>query len=427
MGGGGDGSVARARRARGRGGGGDAVQQLRARQAGVPGAALRVQDLQGGAATGRAVPVAGHLHGAPLPDDVPAQADPARAAQLQAEAARLLHRGGEAPAEAGGLQHDQERARPACQRGEPAQPVPHPLPGHRRIPALGQVHDQQVHGPGGQQRAREGERLLEVHRRQDHQPLRADTARDGLHGIEGTGEVQPRDDRPAGLRLRGGPQRDRRPARGRGPAQRDRGGTRQPARTEDGVQRREPRGDDAAVGVRGRGPGAARDDGREGRGREGVRLGGRVGCTGRCRDRIRHRHRRPREGALGRQHQVSSAPWSGRAPAGLEGGECLGDVGCGSHRTSNNRTSVLLVKRRNAAPPAPDPSCQPAMTARVNSGVPGTWARNRRNRRPLLVSPPNDTGASRRRRGGDPGAAGTRVLHSPAGPPDPSGAAPVGM
>ncbi len=237
-----------------------------------------------------------------------------------------------------GLQHDQQRARPACERGEPAQPVPHPLAGHRRIPALRQVHDQQVHGPGGQQRAREGECLLEVHRRQDHQPLRANTARDGLHGIEGTGEVQPGDDRPAGLRLRGDPQRDRRPARGRGTAQRDRGGTRQPARAEDGVQRREPRGDDAAVGFRGRDPGAARDGGCERRGREGVRR------TGRVRGRVRHRHRRPCEGALGRQHQVSPAPWSGRAPAGLEGGECLGDVGCGSHRTSNNRTSVLLVK-----------------------------------------------------------------------------------
>jgi hypothetical protein len=199
--------------ARGCRGCGDAVQKLRTRQAGVPGTALRVEDLQGGAATGWAVPVAGHLHGAPLPDDVPAQADPARAAQLQAEAARLLDRSGEAPTQAGGLQHDQEGARAACQRGQSAQPVPHTLPGDRWITALGQVHDQQVHGPRSQQRTREGERLLEVHRRQDHQPLRADTARDGLHGIEGTGEVQPGDNRPAGLRLRGGPQRDRRPAR----------------------------------------------------------------------------------------------------------------------------------------------------------------------------------------------------------------------
>ena len=193
----------------------------------------------------------------------------------------------------------------------------------------------------------------------------------------------------------------------------------------------------------------ARGVGARGSGVERVRRTGRV-----RRDRIRHRHRRPREGALGRQHQVSSAPWSGRAPAGLEGGECLGDVGCRSHRTSNNRTSVLLVKGRIAAarrdaPPestgsATPPSChdRPRDTSRCQ--IPGfclgPGARNRRNRRPPpRVATRNDSSASRRRAPGAPGgdresdresareAAGTCVLHSPAGPPDPSGAAPVGM
>ena len=88
------------------------------------------------------------------PDDVPAQPDPARPPQLQAEAARLLDRGGQRPAQARGLQHDEQRPGAPCQRREPPEPVPDPLPGHRRVPAVRQVHHQQVHGPGGEQRAR---------------------------------------------------------------------------------------------------------------------------------------------------------------------------------------------------------------------------------------------------------------------------------
>jgi hypothetical protein len=257
--------------ARGRGGSGEPVQELRAGQAGVPWAALRVEDLQGGAATGRAVPVAGRLHGAPLAHDVPAQPDPARPAQLQAQAARLLDRGGQRAAQGGGLQHQEEGSGASRQCREPSEAVPHPLPGHGGIPAVREVYHQQVHRPGREQRAGHGQRLFQVRRRQDHQPLRAHAAGDGLHGIERAGEVQPRDDRPAGLRLRGGPQRHRRPTRGRGSPQRHGRVPGEPAGAEDRVQCREPRGHDPAVSVLGRDSGAARDDGSEGRGREGMR------------------------------------------------------------------------------------------------------------------------------------------------------------
>ena len=55
--------------------------------------------------------------------------------------------------------------------------------------------------------------------------------------------------------------------------------------------------------------------------------------------------RHPRKRAVDHEADLAApAPQHARAPAGLERGECLGDVGCGSHRTSNNRTSVLLVK-----------------------------------------------------------------------------------
>ena len=105
-----------------------AVEQLVPLEAGVAGAALRVPDLELRVATRRPVPVAGDLHGAPLAHHVPAQADPAGPAQLQAQAARLGDRGGEGAAERDGLEDDEQRAGPPRQRRQPAQPVPTRLP-----------------------------------------------------------------------------------------------------------------------------------------------------------------------------------------------------------------------------------------------------------------------------------------------------------
>jgi hypothetical protein len=299
----------RGHRARRGGRAGEPVQQLRAEQASVPRPALRVEDLEVRPTAGWAIPVACHLHDAPLADDIPAQPDPARPAQLQAQPARLLNGRGEGAAQLHGLHHDEHRPGPPGERREPAQPVTHPLPGHRRVPPVRQVQDQQVHGPGRQQRGGERQRLLEVRRRQHDEPLRPDPARDGLHGIEGAGEVQPGHDRPAGLRLRGEPECDGGLARGRGPAQRDGRRARQPARAQDGVQGREPCWDDPSVHIRRGGPRTARDDRRQRRGGERTRC-----ILGAQLDRVR-RHDDPRERPLHRQAQVPASPRSGRAPA----------------------------------------------------------------------------------------------------------------
>ncbi len=318
----------------------EAGQEARPAQAGVPGPALRVQDLEGRATAGRPVAAARDGGLAALSDHVPPQADPARSPQLQPQAARLLDGRGERPPQRVRLQHDEQRPGTPGQRRQPPQPVPHPLPGNRGIPSVRQVQDQQVHGPGGEQRPGQREGLLEVCGRQDHEPLRADPARDGLHGIERTREVQPRDDRPARLCLRGHPEGDRGLARGRVPAQRHSGGTRQTSRAQDGVQRGEPRGDDATVQVRGGDAGAGPCGGRERRG-----CGDGVVCL-LVIGRSLERHRRAGERAFDRPDELVSAARSGRAPARLERGESLGDVGCASHRTSNNRTNVLSVKDR---------------------------------------------------------------------------------
>jgi len=299
---------------------GEPGQEPRPAQAGVPGAALRVQDLELRTTSRWPVAVARDGGLAALPHHVPPEADPARAPQLQPQAARLLHGRGERPAQRVRLQHDEQRPRAPGQRREPAQPVPHPLPGDRGVPPVRQVQDQQVHGPGGEHRPGQRERLPEVGGRQDHEPLRADPARDGLHGVERPREVQPRDDRPACLRLRGHPQRHRGLARGRVPAQRDRGGARQPTRAQDGIQRGEPRGDDSPVQVCGGDAGT----GPRGRGEWRERRAGWV-----CRfipGRILERHRRTGKRALDRADELAPAAWGCRTPACLECGESLGDV-----------------------------------------------------------------------------------------------------
>ena len=226
------------------------VEQLVPEEAGVPRPALRVQDLEVRAPPGRPVAVASDGCRAARAHDIPAQPDPALPRQLQAQPARLLDGGGQAATEGVGLQDHEERPRSPGQRRQPGEPIPHPRARDRRIPAVRKIHHQQVHVPGREERGREGEGLREIHRREHDEPLRAHSARDRLHGIERAGEVQPRDDRATRLRLGGGPQRDRRLARRRVTAQGNRGGARQPARAEDGVQRGEPGRDDAAVRVR---------------------------------------------------------------------------------------------------------------------------------------------------------------------------------
>jgi hypothetical protein len=190
------------------GGGAEPGQQVRAEQARVPGATLRVQDLEIRPAARGPVAVAGDGRRAPLPDNVPSEPDPARPGKLQAEPARLLDRGRQAPAEPVRLQHDEQRARAPGERREPAQPIPHAPAAERRVPAVRQVHDQQVHGPCREQRTRQRQRLVQHGRREHDQPRRLHAPRDGLDGIERPGEIEPGDDRPRRLRLRGDPQRD---------------------------------------------------------------------------------------------------------------------------------------------------------------------------------------------------------------------------
>ena len=76
---------------------------------------------------------------------------------------------------------------------------------------------------------------------------RSDAASDRFDRIEAARQVEPRDDRALGLRLRDDPEAQRRAAARALPADRDAGRLGQTARPEDRVERREPGPDDAVV------------------------------------------------------------------------------------------------------------------------------------------------------------------------------------
>jgi hypothetical protein len=80
------------------------------------------------------------------------------------------------------------------------------------LQALREVDHQQVHRPTREQRAGDGDALVDVDRGHDDEPLRPDAPGDGLDRVERPGEVQPGDDPAGPLGLGGEAQGEGRPA-----------------------------------------------------------------------------------------------------------------------------------------------------------------------------------------------------------------------
>ena len=268
----------------GRGGwiGGLVDEEVVAAETGVALTSFRVQDPEGRVPPRRAVAVAGDERLRPLADDVASEPDPRSAGELETEAGRLGDGGRQAAGQARWLEHDHERLRPTGEGRQTAEPVRDPgglVRGGQ--PATGQVEDEQVHRAAGQQRARDGQALVEGLRGDDHEPFEPDAPGDRLDRVEAARQVQPGHDRAGRLGLRREPEDQRGPSARAVAADRDAGRARQAAGTEDRVERREPGVDDPIVGGRGRLGSMRRDRGGCRGGREGegpVRdRGGRVG------------------------------------------------------------------------------------------------------------------------------------------------------
>jgi hypothetical protein len=185
-----------------------------------------------------------------LADDIAAEPDPRATRQFQAQAAGLCDGPGHRPAQSGRFEDDEERLRPTSERGQPAQPIRDEARAIRgREPATGEIQDEQIHRPTGQQRTGDGKAFVEGGRGDDHEPLEANAARDGLDRVEGAGEIQPRDDPTRDLRLGDHAEREGGPAARTVAADRDARRARQASGAEDGVQAGKPGVDDPVVGT----------------------------------------------------------------------------------------------------------------------------------------------------------------------------------
>ena len=209
--------------------------------------------------------VPGDHHLRPLADDVTTQPDPRPTSKLQSQSDGFPECVRDTLREARRLQHDEQATRQARERGETMEAVrdagrpvtgrSRPVTGRSRPVGArvlraenrGQIHQEHVHRPALQDRTRDAETFLQRLRRQDHEPLQPDAARNGLNGIEGAGQVQPGDDGAAGLGLRDQAQRQGGLAAGCVSVHGDAGQPGNAARPQDGVQGSETGTDDAPV------------------------------------------------------------------------------------------------------------------------------------------------------------------------------------
>jgi hypothetical protein len=283
-------------------------------EAGIPLAAVGIEDPERGVAARRAGPISGDDDLRGLADHVPPEADPGPPGELQADPRPLPDRGGHGRNEPGWLQDEEGDPRPTGQGRQPAQALGEPA---RPLRPGWQVHDEEVHGPAGQERASDGEALFRARGREHDQPFRLDAAGHGLHRVERRREVQPGHDGAARLRLRGEPEGERGPPAREVPLEREAHAAGQPAGPQDGVQLREPGGDDAG-----------RVGGRAGKWDPGSDARVRIRPDGRCRRRCR----RHREGA----HHLPNGARRGRSPARSKGRKGRRHVrGKGRHQASS--------------------------------------------------------------------------------------------
>jgi len=196
-------------------------------EAGIPAAALGVEDPQLCLAARWPEPVAADDHLGSLADHVPAEPDPRSAGKLQAECRRRGDGSGQLPPKPRRLEDDEQHARPPGERSESleaSRQAGRPFgrmagsrtrrrPGRQHIRGcltgsnlVRQVDDQDVHGSSGQQRAGHRDAFIGRCRLEDDEPLEPHPAGNCLDRIEAAGKVHPGGDRTTGLGLGHQPQ-----------------------------------------------------------------------------------------------------------------------------------------------------------------------------------------------------------------------------
>jgi hypothetical protein len=233
-------------------------------EAGVTLPSVGVQDPEGRSPSRWPGPVAGDDHLRSLADDVPAEPDPRSTGELEPDAGRLTNGGGQPPGPAArrsahirpavdrarGLEHDEGDPCPPRQGRQAPESIGECAARYARalLGTAGQVDDQQVDRSTGQQRAGDRQALLGVGRGQHDQPLRLDPPGHDLDRVQGSGKVQPGDDRAGRLGFRREPQGERRPAARQVTPQRHAHPSGHAVRAEDGIELGET-GREDAVGI----------------------------------------------------------------------------------------------------------------------------------------------------------------------------------
>jgi hypothetical protein len=253
------------------------VEEAVATEAGISVAAIRVQDPEDGATTGRTGAVASHDDLRPLSDHIPPEMDPAPPSELEADPRRLADRTREPGGKAGRLEHDEADPRPPGEGGEPTEAVREAL---RSGDPGWEIDDQQVDRTTSEERAGDRDPLVRGRGGHDDEPLETDAPGDGLDRVEGRGEVEPRDDRAGSLRLGDEPEGEGRPPAREVAADREAHPARETAGAEDRVEGREAGREDVPVvatrdlvAVRRRGPERRRGEGADDGGRSGTPAG----------------------------------------------------------------------------------------------------------------------------------------------------------
>jgi hypothetical protein len=164
--------------------------------------------------------------------------------ELEPEPGRFRDRRRKPRRQAGWLESDEQRLGPPRERGEASQAIRDLREARPGVRARRQIDDEDVHGPGREEHPGNRQPLVQVVRRQHDEPVQADATRRRLDGVEGTSEVQPRHDRPIGLRLRHEAEGEGRRSRRRRALQRDARAAGKTTGSDDRIECRETGPDD---------------------------------------------------------------------------------------------------------------------------------------------------------------------------------------
>ena len=147
-----------------------------------------------------------------MADDVPPEADPRAAGELETEPGRFGDRGRETGGQPGRLDRDEERLRPAGEPRETADPLGDLCLGRADRRTRWKIDDEDVDRAAGEEDPGDRQALVERVGGQDDEPVETNPACGGLDRIERPGEVQPSDDRAVDLGFGDEPQGERRGA-----------------------------------------------------------------------------------------------------------------------------------------------------------------------------------------------------------------------